>query len=362
MTTIPWFAPETGEREKQLLLQVLDSNYLNEGNITREFENKIAAFLGVKHCVAVTSGTSAITLSLMALGIKPGDQVIVPDFTFVATANAVRLAGADVVLADIEEKRLNISIQSIEKCLTSKTRAIVTVDVNGRGAQYEWIESFCKKNKLHLVCDSAEALGSKYNGRFLGTYGDAGCFSFSSNKTLTTGQGGMIATNNSDTYYRLCELKDQGRRYRGTGGNDRHPVMGYNFKFTNLQAAVGLAQFEKLAGRLEQAQKRDAWYLRELGKLKGLKFPDYSHEGEVRQWTDVLVEDLDAFTKILDEAQIGYRRFWYPIHEQEPYAVKDSRFPHAERVSRQGLWLASSFSLTEDQVLSISKTIKSRWV
>ena len=185
----------------------------------------------------------------MALGIEPGDEVIVPDLTFIATANAARLAGAAVVLVDVDPHRLTLSPQAVEAAITPRTRAVVPVDVNGRGADYVALERICRDRGLVMVCDAAEALGSRYDGKPLGSYGDAACFSFSPNKTLTTGQGGMIVTKSASMADRLYELKDQGRRVRGSGGDDLHPVMGFNFKFTDLQAAVGLAQLEAFDAR-----------------------------------------------------------------------------------------------------------------
>ena len=231
---INWFSPELGALEIEYVNDVIRSNYINDGQVTHEFVSKIAEFLHVKYCVAVTSGTAAITLSLLALGLGFGDEVIVPDLTFIATANAVRMAGASVTLVDVEPHRFTIDINKITQAITPKTKAIVAVDVNGRGADYQSLQHICEKYGLFLICDSAEALGSKYKGQYLGTFGNAGCFSFSANKTITTGQGGMIATNDENLYFRLRELKDQGRRYQGTGGDDLHPVIGFNFKLTIL--------------------------------------------------------------------------------------------------------------------------------
>jgi len=355
--SIPWFAPETGLREKELISDVIESNYLNDGQYTRRFEEKIAEFIGVKHCVAVTSGTVAITLALLALGIGYGDEVIVPDLTFIATANAARLAGADVKLVDVERERFTIDTEKIIKKICKKTKAVITVDVNGRGADYAIIETLCKERNLFLVCDSAEALGSRYNGRFIGNFGDVSCFSFSPNKTLTTGQGGMVATNNTTLYYRLLELKDQGRRTQGTGGDDLHPVMGYNFKFTNLQAAIGLAQFEKFQERLEKSQIRDRLYREYLNNFSNITFPAQSH-GEVTQWTDILVNNKKNVMAELDNAGIGYRAFWYPIHRQEPYKADDDEFENALYVSEHGLWLPSCFNITKEEIEYISCVIR----
>lgn len=359
LSPISWFAPEVGEREKELVLEVLDSNYLNDGNVTRLFEARISEFLGIKHCVAVTSGTAAISLALMGLGIGQGDEVIVPNLTFIATANAVRLTGAEVKLVDIDPIRFTIDVEKAISLIGSRTKAIVPVDVNGRGANYNELETVVKEKDLFLVSDSCEGLGSKFNGRYLGTFGDAGCFSFSPNKTITTGQGGMIATNDTKLYYRLLELKDQGRRSQGTGGNDLHPVMGYNFKFTNLQSAVGLAQLEKLPERLNKAKQRDEWYCEFLGGYMGITLPSLENkDGEITQWTDILVQSPAKAGAALKTANIGYRLFWYPIHRQIPYAYADSEFPNSISVSEKGLWLPSSFSLTKEQAEYVAKIVK----
>jgi perosamine synthetase len=357
--SISWFAPEVGVREKELVLEVLDSNYLNDGEVTRRFEAGVAELIGVEHCVAVTSGTAAITLALMAIGVGPGDEVIIPDLTFIATANAVRLAGAEARLVDIEPNRFTIDINRVRAAINDRTRAIVPVDVNGRGADYDALEQIARGKSLHLISDSAEGLGSKWKNRYLGTFGDAGCFSFSANKTVTTGQGGMIATNNTTLYHRLLELKDQGRRSQGTGGNDLHPVMGYNFKLTNLQAAVGLAQLEKLSDRLQQARQRDSWYRNSLQSCAGITMPPVdSEEGEVLQWTDILVEDREQLETRLITLNIGCRPFWYPLHTQKPYKTDDSEFAHAMSISKQGLWLPSSFSLTKEQAAYTADVIR----
>jgi dTDP-4-amino-4,6-dideoxygalactose transaminase len=349
---IPWFAPITDQAEKALVNQVLDSQYLNDGKVTRELERRVAELVGVKHCVAVTSGTSALTLCLMAKGIGHGDEVIIPDLTFIATANAVRLAGAEPVLVDVRRDRFDMDADAAKKAITSKTRAIIPVDVNGRGADYHALTALCREKNLALITDSAEALGSKWKGRYLGSFGDAGIFSFSANKTVTTGQGGMIATNDTTMYHRLLELKDQGRRAQGTGGDDFHPVMGFNFKLTNLQAAVGLAQMDKLQARLAQAGRRDRWYKEGLAGVPGVKIPANDDAGgEVRQWMDIVVSNSlrQKIIAAFDEKGIGCRAFWFPLHRQEPYKAADSEFPNTISISETGIWLPSSFSLSQKE-------------
>lgn len=354
---IAWFGPHLTGRELDRLRDVLDRQYINDGPLAREFERGVAAFVGTKHAVAVSSGTVAIALSLMAAGIGPGDEVLVPDLTFIATANAVRLTGASVKLVDVEPVRFGVDPDAVEAAIGPRTRALVTVDVNGRGADYARLEPICKKAGIVLVCDAAEALGSRYGGRMLGTFGLCGCFSFSANKTITAGQGGMIVTDSDQVHDRLRELKDQGRRTGGSGGDDDHPVLGFNFKFTDLQAAVALPQLDEIEERLAAATRRDKAYADRLSNQPGLSLPPLSEPGEVRQWTDVLIEDRAAVGTALDAVKVGHRSFWHPLHSQQPYHADAGQFPNSVGISRRGLWLASRLDLTEADIDRISSVI-----
>ena len=355
---IPWFLPEVGGPERDKVLEVIESGYINDGDVARAFEARVAKVVGVKHCVAVTSGTAAIALSLMAKGIGSGDEVIVPDLTFIATANAVRLAGAEVKLVDIDPRRFTLDVDKTEAAIGPRTRAVIPVDVNGRGADYTRLEPLCRARGLALICDSTEGLGSKFHNRPLGSFGDTGCFSFSAAKTISSGQGGMISTDDDDLHDRLRELKDQGRRTVGTGGNDLHPVMGYNFKYTNLQAAVGLAQMDRLEGRLAHFRRRDGWYRELLAGCPGIELPPLDDGEEVRQWTDVLARDRDRLSAALDALKLGNRPFWYPLHSQVPYKAPEEDFPATMAVSYRGLWLPSSFDLTREDAEYVVASIR----
>jgi perosamine synthetase len=348
---IEWFGPHFSNREIDRLQDCLASGYINDGPLTREFERRVAALVGTDYAVAVTSGTAAIALALMAAGIGPGMEVLVPDLTFVATANAVRLAGADPKLVEVEPFRFGIDPDQAAEAIGPRTRAIVTVDVNGRGADYKRLEPLCRERGLALICDAAEALGSCYGGRKLGSFGLAACFSFSANKTVTAGQGGMVVTNDRSLHDRLRELKDQGRRHGGSGGDDHHPVLGFNFKFTDLQAAVALTQLDVIEERLNAAIRRDQMYAERLANRPGLTLPPFDEPGEVRQWTDVLLNDRARVVAALDAAGIGCRAFWHPIHRQKPYYVSDeAAFAHAIHISRCGLWLPSRFDMNQASI------------
>lgn len=360
MKKIPWWDPRTdGPKEKQLIEKVLVNNFPNDGELTSQFENKLAKLLDCKYVTAVNNATSAMFLSLKAVGVKPRDEVIVPDITFIATANAVSMACATPILVDVDPKTLTISPTSFKRAITKKTKAVIPVHVSGRAANMEEILKIAKKHKLAAIEDAAEAFMSKHKGNFLGTFGTTGCFSLSPAKTITTGQGGFIVTNKSNLHKRLRELKDQGRAKRGTGGKDIHGSIGFNFKFTDLQAAVGLGQLTYLRKRIKRMIRNHKLYrqlLANIDKLRLLPF-DIDH-GEIPQWTDVFVENRDGLAKYLKENNIGFREYWYPIHQQAPYKQKDKNFPVSSRLSPQALWLPSAYTLTDADIKAVVKHIK----
>src|SRR5436190_5128851 len=197
---VPWWLPQIENEEFSLVADVLKRNFVNDGEVTQRLEREIASLLQVKHAVAVTSGTTALYLSLKALGVGPGDEVIVPDITFIATANAVTMTGAKPVLTDIDPDTLCLSPDACGRAISQRTKAIMPVHVSGRAGTIIPILELAKARGLPVVEDAAEALLSMHNGKFLGTLGQAGCFSFSPNKTITTGQGGLIVTNDDDIY------------------------------------------------------------------------------------------------------------------------------------------------------------------
>jgi perosamine synthetase len=354
----PFWSPQVGTSEYGLVHSVLRSNYLNEGELTAKFEAKIASLLGCRHVVAVTSGTAAIYLSLKALGIGAGDEVIVPDITFVATANAVTMAGATPVLADVDPKTLTLDPESVRQAITPRTSAIIPVHISGRAARLTAIAKVAERHGLHVVEDAAEALMSRAtSGRCLGTIAKLGCFSLSPNKTITTGQGGLIATNDGQLAARLRELKDQGRAARGTGGADDHPVVGFNFKFTNLQAAVGLGQLELLPRRIERMRAIYRRYQANLAGLKGVDLYGF-RDAEVPQWIDVHCDRRDELVRYLAQFGAQCRPFWHPLHTQEPYHKSDGRFPVSSQMGPQSVWLPSSFTMSDSDVDEVCRLVR----
>jgi perosamine synthetase len=358
-TTIPWWRPETGVEERAMLLGVLESNYLNDGDVTTEFERQMAAALGSKHAVAVTSGTMAIFLALVGSGVKQGDEVILPDVTFIATANAVTLAGATPVLVDVNPETLTMDLDAFTKAITPRTSAVVPVHVSGRAAAVREIADIAKAHGVIVVEDAAEALLSRHEGKYLGTIAHAGCFSFSPNKTMTTGQGGLVVTDDDALELRLRELKDQGRSVRGTGGNDVHASIGFNFKLTNMQSAVGIAQLARLGDRARRLRDVYRGYREGLAGLDQVRVLPFDVDGgETPQWVDVLAKDRDGLVEFLLKSDIHCRPFWYPIHTQQPYRRPDTAFPNTMRVAPQALWLPSALSLSDDDVATVCQQIR----
>jgi len=356
---IYWWKPEVGAIEGKSVAEVLKSNYLNDGDVTTRFEQEIAGRLGVPYAVGVTSGTTALYLSLMALGVGHGDEVIVPDVTFIATANAVTMTGARPVLVDVHPDTLTMNPESFEKAITSQTKAVIPVHVSGRGGSVFEILDIALRKGIPVVEDAAEALLSRSKGRFLGTLGMTGCFSFSPNKTVTAGQGGIITTADPSIHGRLRELKDQGRPVRGTGGDDMHASIGFNFKLTNLQAAVGLGQLTRLDKRLERQKRINEVYRDELHGIPGIRIFDFDTAGgETPQWTDAIAERRDELDAYLNSHRVHCRRYWFPIHTQPPYREADDRFPNSVRLVPKAIWLPSAFQMSDDDVRYVCALIR----
>jgi len=347
-----------GPFEREMVLRALESNFPNDGEFTEAFEREVAAICGTRFAVGVTSGTAALFLAVAACDIGVGDEVIVPDLTFIATANAVRLAGANVVLVDVCRDNMTINPAEVERAITSRTRAIVPVHVNGRSAGMKELGSIASRNGLRIIEDAAGAFGVRVEGKALGSIGDLGCFSFAPSKIITTGQGGAVVTNEERLYWRLRELKDQGRPVRGTGGADEHHSLGFNFKLSNILAAVGLAQLRDLERRRDHLKSLYEWYRDGLSELNAIEVPAFRIErGEAPQWIDVLVKDRDGLADFLARIEIETRKFWYPLHTQAPYRLDGAKFPNSGYLSQHGLWLPSALSVSQADVLEVCSAI-----
>ena len=355
--TIPWWQPKVERDDFRSIKSALDRNFVNEGPLATEFEKKIAHLVRARYAVSATSCTASLFLALKACGMKAGDEVIVPDMTFIATAHAVDLTGAKVVLVDVDPRTLNMDPRGLERAITKRTRAIVPVHVTGRGADMSAIMRIAKKHRLFVIEDAAEAFISKQGGKFLGTIGHAGCYSFSPNKTISTGQGGIVVTNDRKIFEALKPLKDQGRPKRGTGGDDVHFSIGYNFKFTDLQAGAGLGQLMHLKKRVKRMRRNYELYTKLLKDVGDLRiFP--RRVGELPQWTDIETGHRDALEKFLRSRGIDSRKYWHPLHRQRAYQQSDRKFPVSSRLSYRTLWLPSAFTLTDSDVRRVCRAIR----
>lgn len=354
MSKIPQIEPLFGPEETAAVLAVLESGFITEGKKTYEFESELAKFFGVPHAVVVNNATLALTIALQALGIGPGDEVIVPDFTFVATANAVVLAGALPVFADVERETFTLDPVDAERCITPHTAAIVPVHLNGRSTNLAALAALARKHDLALVEDAAQAMGSRRGGCYLGTYGDAGVFSLGTTKIITSGQGGVILTRRDDVGRACARIKDHGRLIRSA---EVHDAAGFNSKFTDLQAAVGLEQFRQLPQRMAKKRALFRAYRERLAGLPGVAVPPMDLNDAVPWFVDLVCADRSGLEQHLAKQGIETRRFYLPLHSQPCFATGGS-YPGTEEVSARGLWLPSSLRLAESDVDCVCRLIR----
>ncbi|MFH1721664.1 MAG: DegT/DnrJ/EryC1/StrS family aminotransferase [Candidatus Altiarchaeota archaeon] len=354
----PWI----GDKEKELVNQALDEGWVSSiGRFILEFEEKFAKFCSVKHGLAVSNGTVALHLALEALGIESGDEVLIPSLTFIATANAVHYTGAKPVCVDSEPETWNLDVEDLRKKITSKTKAIVPVHLYGHPCEMDEILEVAEENDLLVVEDCAEAHGAEYKKKKVGSFGDAGVFSFYANKVITTGEGGAIVTDDDELFEKMHFLRDHAmskdKRYF-------HPEIGYNYRMTNLQAALGVAQMERIDEFIENKRKNAQLYNSLLKDTKGITLPpEKSHVKNVYWMYSILIEDefpltKDELMKELKEKGIDTRPFFIPINLQPPYKGQPV-CRVAEEISSKGMSLPSSTKLTKEQIFGIADVINS---
>lgn len=346
----PWI--DGGELRE--LKRVIDSTFLTEHALTREFESVVAQLTGSKHAVAICNGTMALFACVKALGIGRGDEVIVPNLTFVATANAVILAGATPVLCEIRPDTFCLDVTRAEKLITANTKAILPVHLYGQSADISTVMALARKYELKVVEDAAQGIGVQFEGKHVGTLGECGILSFYGNKTITCGEGGIILTNDDDLATSVYRFKNHGRDKKGVF---IHETIGFNLAFTELQAAVGLSQMKKLPEIIEKKRDIQIRYAEELRGLRGLRPAYIDPRCEPVFWfTSFLCEDRDALSAYLQSRGIQTRRFFFPLHRQPCYAdgkhvlIIDSDFEVSDWAYQLGISLPSSYGLTsEDQ-------------
>lgn len=364
MDKIQQFEPHLGEEEKKELMDVIDSGWFTESKKTREFERMFAEFVGRKYAVATTSGTVALFLAVKGFDIESGDEIIIPDLTFVASPNSVEMAGGKVSLVDINKKDLGLDIGKTEKLFSEKTKGVMPVDFNGRSPDLISLKEIAEKNNLFVVEDACHTIGSYYNGKHMGCYSDVGVFSFATPKIITTGQGGVLVTDNTELYEKFRMLKDFGRdvdkKHNMKSAFD-HIVIGYNFKFTEFQAAIGIAQMRKLPERILHKKRMFKLYRDNLSSVKGIEFLETDLKDVIPWFNDILLPNQkirDGLIDHLQEADIGTRIFYPPIHELVPYSQIKGNFENTIEVSRRGVWLPSSSFLTDEDIVRVCEQIK----
>jgi perosamine synthetase len=345
----PWF----GEEEERALVDVIRTGWVGEHSRTREFEKVFSNYVGSKFAVATTSGGIALFLALKSLGIGIGDEVIVPDYTMIATAHAVKLAGAAPVFVDVLQESGNMDIADVEKKITSRTKAMMPTHINGRACDLVALRDLAKERSVLMVEDACQALGSRLDGKHLGTFSDVGCFSLHPSKHVTTGQGGMIVTDSEETYEKLCRLKDYGRfeRAKLVELPDHYESFGFNFRFTDLQAALGLAQFAKLDSRLQRIREMYRMYRERVNSKALLKLDDHP---EFTPWyADILLQkpkiNMKLKAALASQFGIETRVAYKPLHRQPVY-MSEHEFPKADFFSARGLWLPSSTFLKNEDI------------
>ena len=361
---IPVSAPVLGGNEVRYVMDCLETTWISStGKYIDQFEEAFAGFCGVKHAISCSNGTTSLHLALLALGLKPGDEVIVPTLTFVASANAVVYCGGRPIFVDVDPDTWNLDPAQIEAQVTRKTRGIIAVHFAGHPADLDAIRDIARRHKLFLLEDAAQAHGAEVNGRRVGSIGDIASFSLFGNKIISTGEGGMITTNDDAMASRIRLLKNQGmdplRRYW-------HPVVGYNYRMTNVQAAIGLAQLERVDWQLQRRQEVVSWYREELAGVPGLEWQQEKRWARHVWWmfTAVLGDDFvisrDEVIARLREHGIEARPVVYPMHQLPPYqkaAGKRRRFPIADRLSSRGVNLPTWAGVTRDDVALICRSM-----
>lgn len=347
--------PLIGKEEAAAMQEYLKGDvWLTEFRKTQEFEQQICEFTGSKHCVVTNNGTISLVMALLASGIKQGDEVIVPDFTMIATPNSAKLIGAKPVLVDVEKESLCIDMAKAKEAITKKTKCLIHVSFNGRTNDLYKVKKFCAENKIAFIEDAAQSLGSFYRGKHIGTFGGIGSLSFSPPKIITTGQGGALLTDDSELYNKMKKLKDFGRT---SGGNDLHDTIGYNFKFTDMQAVIGIEQMKKLQQRIKRKKEMYGLYHDSLKNIREIEFIPTDLESTAPWFIDVYVDEPEKLASFLKENSIGTRPVYPPVNEQEAYNIQGD-FPVTKNYAHRGLWLPSSLRLSDSDITRVCSTIK----
>jgi len=356
---IPISEPSITQKEIDYVTDAIKSRWVSSlGKYIDEFEEKFARYCNCKYGVATSNGTTALHLALLSLGIRSDDEVIIPDLTFIATASAVKYIGAKIITVDIDEKTLCISPEAIKKAITPNTKAIIPVHLYGHPANMPEINKIAKEYNLFVVEDAAEAHGAEINGEKVGGLSNAGVFSFYGNKIMTSGEGGMITTNDEKLYKKMKLLRDHAmskdKRYW-------HTEVGFNYRMTNLQAALGVAQFDRIKELLDRKKEIFNWYQEGLKDVKNIKL-NYQASWAKNVYWMVCIE-IDNYSEIqrddliikLKEKGIDSRPFFYPVSDMPIYVSTNTPITH--KIYKKGLNLPSYFDIKQKDVEYIIKNV-----
>jgi len=357
--------PDITQREIDAVVEVMKSGILSIGPKIIQFENKIANYAKVKYAVAVNSGTSALHLIIKALCIGAGDEVITSSFSFVASTNCFMMVGAKPVFVDIDPQTLNMNIDLIEEKITAKTKAILAVDVFGQPMNMKRLREIADKYNLYLIEDSCEAIGSAYDGDVAGSLADAAVFAFYPNKQITTGEGGIIVTNNENIALMAESLRSQGRAI--TGFWLHHERLGYNYRMSELQAALGCVQMDRLDEIVKKRQAVAEMYNEELSKIEGVTIPYIDPKVTVMSWFVYVIQvhesiDREKMMIYLKDNGVGCRPYFTPIHVQ-PYMVEEfgygeEDYPVTADIGRRSIALPFHNDISLEEVKYVAKVIQ----
>ncbi|MFC1571235.1 DegT/DnrJ/EryC1/StrS family aminotransferase [Candidatus Margulisiibacteriota bacterium] len=360
---VPQFAPYIGEEEYAAIKSCFTDNWITEGPKAKEFNSMLCKLIGVKYGVFAPNGTLSIYLGLRAMGICSGDEVLVPDFTFIGSATAVEMAGATPVFVDVNKHNFQINSKACKKKLSKKTKAVMPVHIYGMSANMDEVMSFASENNLMVIEDAAQAIGVSYKGKHCGSFGKVSSFSFFADKTITTGEGGFVATNDKDVYENLLYLRNQGRLNRGSF---IHPKIGYNFRMTDIQIAVGIVQLNKLPIIKEKKLLILEKYKKALAGIEQVAMITLEDGSTYVPFRIALIcEKAHALMAFLEKNGVQSRSFFYPLHKQPCFqylaaaqSLADKDFPHAVGGYDQGVCLPSFVSISDEQINYVCGAIK----
>lgn len=357
--------PYLGDRQNLMALlgEVLDTGFFVQGEYVAQFEHQVAKYLGVRHAIAVSSGTAALHLSLVALGIGPGDEVIVPAYTFPATANVVELVGAKPILVDVDLDTYNIQIESIEEAISTRTKAIIPVHLFGNPADMDPIMEIAKEYSLYVIEDAAGALGSTYKGRKCGTIGHIGCFSFHPRKIVTTAEGGMVVTNDDDLAENVCALRNHGMK--AVGSKVDFIRAGFNYRMNEIEAVLGIIQMREIQDIISERQKLAELYVDALKSIPSISFQKIL-PNSMSVWQAFVVRfgdrDSGSILKVLQDANIEANIGTYALHlldfYSKKYGYKSSDYPNAAELYFRSLALPFYNKMTTEDIKQVANALR----